>query len=234
MAPPQKTSSKTSSKRAARAASVEPVAPEGAARRKTSPTKAAHHGPQSVDWSPAQVGRALRAIRVARGLSINDLARESDLSASFLSQVETGQSDLSVGRLVRVAQALGVTAADILNLPAPANGSVVRAEDRVRMPVTAKGVSAYLLASTLDKKRTFSLAIFEKGAKIPMPVRNRGSEYFVYVIDGALRLEFTTGEVLMLHEGDSAARISDESRLMANAHDGETTFLFSQAARSHA
>src|SRR5947207_986196 len=75
--------------------------------------------PQSLDWSPYKVGQALRANRITRGLSINELAREVDLSASFLSQVETGQSDLSVGRLVRVSQVLGVSPADILNVPAP-------------------------------------------------------------------------------------------------------------------
>ena len=201
-------------------------------RARTSAAEAATpRSPQSVDWSPYQVGQALRALRLTRGMSINDLARQSDLSASFLSQVENGKSDLSVGRLVRVSQALGVTPADVLNVPAPNSKPVVRAGERLKLPMAAKGVHVYVLASTIDKKRTFSYGILEPGTTIPMPVRNRGSEYFVYVIEGAMRLEYSSGEVLILEAGDSASHISDDSRAISNASDGPTTFLWSQSAR---
>jgi len=195
------------------------------------PPAAPKLGPQSVDWSPYQVGQALRAIRLTRNMSINELARASDLSASFLSQVENGQSDLSVGRLYRVSQALGVSPADVLNVPAPESKPVVRAEERVKLPVRAKGVHVWVLASTIDKKRTFSYCVMEPKATIPMPVRNRGSEYFVFVISGSLRLEYSSGETLTLDEGDSASHISDDSRRIANASPGETVFVWSQAAR---
>ena len=193
---------------------------------------AERRSPQTVEWTPGQLGQTLRALRLARGLSINDLARQSDLSGSFLSQVETGQSDLSVGRLFRIAQALGVSAADFLNGPNGARGPVVRAEDRVKLPIRAKGVDVYVLASTLDKKRTFSYGTLQKGAKIPMPVRNRGSEYFIYVIDGAMKFDFVSGETVTLYSGDSTARISDECRSLENAADGITSFVWSQAART--
>ena len=200
--------------------------------RMPEPDEKSNGGPQSIAWSPGQVGQALRVIRLARGMSINELARESDLSGSFLSLVESGQSDLSVGRLVRVAQALGVTAAEILSLPAPPDPPVVRADERVEVPIAAEGTRLHLLAPTLDKKRTFALGAFEPGAKISMPVQNRGSEYFVWVVEGAITFEYTTGESVTLQAGDSTSRLSDECRSLANAHDGQTTFLWSQAARS--
>ena len=190
----------------------------------------AARGQQSVDWSTARLGRSVRAIRLARGLSIKDLASESELSASFLSQVETGQSDLSVGRLLRVAQTLGVTAADILELPSP-GGGVLRAAERTRLPISADGVTVYMLASTIDKKRTFSIASFDRGARIAMPVRNRGSEYFIYVLSGAISLETAGGGTLTLEQGDSLSRASEETRSLANASEGSTTFIWSQAPR---
>jgi transcriptional regulator with XRE-family HTH domain len=208
------------------------AAPKRRGARGSAAEPATPRSPQSVDWSPYQVGQALRALRLTRGMSINDLARQSDLSASFLSQVENGQSDLSVGRLMRVSQALGVTPADVLNVPAPDSKPVVRAGERLKLPMAAKGVHVYMLAPTIDKKRTFSYGILEPGASIAMPVRNRGSEYFVYVIEGAMRLEYTSGEVLTLEAGDSASHISDDSRAIANASDGSTIFLWSQAART--
>jgi transcriptional regulator with XRE-family HTH domain len=213
-----------------------PKTKKSAARRpaaKPAKPRSKERSPQTVDWSPYKVGQALRAIRITRGLSINELARESDLSASFLSQVETGQSDLSVGRLVRVAQALGVSPADILNVPAPDEKPVVRAAERVKLPMAAKGVHVFMLASSLDKKRTFSYVEQEPRAAIQMPVRNRGSEYFVFVIEGALRLEYMSGEVLVLEAGDSTSHISDDWRLVANDSDSVTTYIWSNAARGN-
>ena len=200
---------------------------------KPAAAKPKERSPQAVDWSPYKVGQALRAIRISRGLSINELARESDLSSSFLSQVETGQSDLSVGRLVRVSQALGVSPADILNIPAPEDKPVVRAAERAKLPMAAKGVHVFMLASSLDKKRTFSYVEHEPGASIQMPVRNRGSEYFVFVIEGSLRLEYTSGEVLVLEAGDSTSHISDDWRLVANDTAAVTTYIWSNAARAN-
>ncbi len=66
-------------------------------------------------WEPARLGSAIRAVRTSRGLSVSELARRSELSQSFLSQVEIGNTDISVGRLVRVAEALDVALADLVD-----------------------------------------------------------------------------------------------------------------------
>jgi transcriptional regulator with XRE-family HTH domain len=50
------------------------------------------------------VSQILKRMRVARKLSIRDVAEGSGLSASFLSAVERGESDVSIGRLARIAE----------------------------------------------------------------------------------------------------------------------------------
>jgi transcriptional regulator with XRE-family HTH domain len=50
------------------------------------------------------LGETLRAIRVERGFSLGEVAEGTDLSTSFLSLVENGRSDISTGRLFRVAR----------------------------------------------------------------------------------------------------------------------------------
>lgn len=50
------------------------------------------------------IGRILKRMRVGRKLSIRDVAAGSGLSASFLSAVERGESDVSIGRLARIAE----------------------------------------------------------------------------------------------------------------------------------
>jgi transcriptional regulator with XRE-family HTH domain len=53
-----------------------------------------------------KVGEIIRRLRLQRGLSLRDLATASELSTSFLSSVERGESDIAVGRLARVAACL--------------------------------------------------------------------------------------------------------------------------------
>lgn len=60
------------------------------------------------------LGRRLNALRVSRGLSLKQVAAETGVSASFISMIEAGRNDLSVGRLMLLADFYGVGLDDIL------------------------------------------------------------------------------------------------------------------------
>ena len=60
------------------------------------------------------LGRRLKALRTSRGLSLKELGAETGVSASFLSMVESGRNDLSVGRLMVLADFYGVGLDDVL------------------------------------------------------------------------------------------------------------------------
>lgn len=62
------------------------------------------------------LGAQLRAARTAKGITLRSLARMLGLSPATLSQVENGRTGLSVNRLSQIADALGLTAAQILGL----------------------------------------------------------------------------------------------------------------------
>lgn len=63
----------------------------------------------------AEVGGRIRTARDARGLNLHELARLSGISASALSLIETGQRDLRITSLCRIAGALRVTAGELLD-----------------------------------------------------------------------------------------------------------------------
>jgi XRE family aerobic/anaerobic benzoate catabolism transcriptional regulator len=54
----------------------------------------------------SELGRKVRALRVASGRNIQELAEMAGLSPRFLSQLETGRGNISIARLARVASAL--------------------------------------------------------------------------------------------------------------------------------
>jgi XRE family aerobic/anaerobic benzoate catabolism transcriptional regulator len=60
------------------------------------------------------LGRAVRARRSERGLTLKALAESAHLSVRFLLQLEAGVGNVSVGRLLDIAEALGTKPAELL------------------------------------------------------------------------------------------------------------------------
>jgi DNA-binding NtrC family response regulator len=61
----------------------------------------------------ATIGRHIRELRKARGLTLKQLARRTKLSVSLLSQIERAESSASVSSLFKVATALDVRLTDL-------------------------------------------------------------------------------------------------------------------------
>ncbi|MDQ3930053.1 MAG: helix-turn-helix domain-containing protein [Chloroflexota bacterium] len=61
------------------------------------------------------LGAKLKQARLARGMSLTDVARLTGLSKGFLSQVETGATNPSLGSLHRLARALALSASDLVS-----------------------------------------------------------------------------------------------------------------------
>lgn len=65
--------------------------------------------PSANRLAPGLVGARLRARREARGISLRQFARDLDVSASFISQLETGKAQPSVATLFSICNALAIS-----------------------------------------------------------------------------------------------------------------------------
>jgi transcriptional regulator with XRE-family HTH domain len=65
-----------------------------------------------------QVGQRIREERLKRGLSLRGLARAVGVSASLISQIETGKSQPSVSTLYAITSALGISVQDVFEATA--------------------------------------------------------------------------------------------------------------------
>lgn len=65
------------------------------------------------------IGQQLRAARLAMGISLRQMARRVDVSASFISQLELGKTMPSVGTLYSIASELGVSLDDLMRTAQP-------------------------------------------------------------------------------------------------------------------
>ena len=91
------------------------------------------------------LGKKLRAMRSAQGLTLVQLGEVAGLSASYLSQVERGVTTPSLTRLTRIAEALGVEVRYFFEEDAAAP-CVVRAEQGKQLK-GAQGVGVELLSA---------------------------------------------------------------------------------------
>src|SRR5487761_1391839 len=79
--------------------------------------------PDRTSVAHTPIGQQLRRARLAAGISLREMARRVDVSASFISQVELGRTMPSVGTLYSIASELGVSLDGLMPTaqpPAPA------------------------------------------------------------------------------------------------------------------
>lgn len=74
----------------------------------------------STSAQPPAVGQALAALREQQGLSLDELSRRAGVSKSMLSQIERAQANPTVAVVWRLANALGVPLAELLQAAPPA------------------------------------------------------------------------------------------------------------------
>lgn len=177
------------------------------------------------------LGATLRRLRTDRGHSLVDVANGTGLSTSFLSLVENGRSDISTGRLYRVAHFLGVGLADLLEMEPPRGPHIVRASERRPVELTGDSVSVFPLSDdrgSLAMGPTYSVMDLGGRAR-DLPV-SEGTEHFAIVISGSLELELVSGRTFTLDAGDSVYLTSeDQPRHSRNVGEGpiELVWVFS-------
>jgi transcriptional regulator with XRE-family HTH domain len=154
------------------------------------------------------IGQRIRRLRLKRSMGLVELGQFTGLSASFLSQLETGRVIPTLRNLSRIALVFNK---DLTYFFEETNHNFFRSSrgaDRVRLSIGDKA-SPHLISesmSVLIPNRSLVPCIAEF---LPNPQNNcfephifRGQE-FVYVIDGSVELR-TEHDRQILEEGDIA------------------------------
>ncbi|MEM9201355.1 MAG: XRE family transcriptional regulator [Actinomycetota bacterium] len=137
----------------------------------------------------------LRGLRHANGMSLDDLAAASNVSASTISRVETGKRTLSLDLIVALATGLRVSL-DTLLEPADDDDVVIRPAPQRRPGVTSWALSRPSASFQAVKER------IEPDGPVRTPVVHPGYDWF-FVLSGCVRL--TLGDRIVLVEQGEAA-----------------------------
>jgi DNA-binding transcriptional MerR regulator len=171
-------------------------------------------------------GRALRRVRLERGLSLREASQRSGLSTSFISAFERGLTGASLATLQRLTVAYGTTMVELFG--APDDGTT----DRL---VTADRRRALRLGST--KVRIEELArgarhlepqlfVLAPGASSEGAYTHDGEE-FLYLLSGAVTVWVGDDETYVLsREGDALTFPSTLPHRWRNDASGESRLLW--------
>lgn len=171
--------------------------------------------PGPGEHSPATLGAKLRAFRQRRGLSLADVAAATNMSASFLSLVETGKNDITVGRLGRLVQFFGISALDLLPDPPRAGAEIIRKSAQQLVRSATEGIDMFLLTTGPNRNMLPMLLVFKPGASLAEAGRHAGEEFLV-VLEGELLLEIEDSPPETLGVGDSAYYSADRPHRFSN------------------
>lgn len=196
-----------------------------ASRHATRPRRGSTEGSSTTSTDAAtthsSVGPALRAIRLARNLTIAEVARATGISASFLSLVENGKSDITIGRVTRLVQFFEISLTDLLPAAQGSHPDIIRKGEHRRLRSPEEGMDIQILTPENGPTMMPMLLEFEPGGGRKEFSRHAGEE-FVYVLDGELILELEGSEPRRLRAGDSAYYPGDRPHLWGNASDCES------------
>lgn len=171
-------------------------------------------GTHSLD---ADIGRQLRDLRKAKGVTLQHVAKQAGISVGYLSQIERNQSKLPIGVLNCISAVLGVHInwffqAEPLG-PSDERDIVVRRGRRRRLTFTGLGISEELLSPNLSGALELLLSTIEPGADSG-DYSHDGVEAGL-VLTGTLDL-WVSAKFFRLEEGDSFSFKSTDIHRCAN------------------
>ena len=174
-----------------------------------------------ADDNGLAVGERLRHLRQEKGLSLKEVADGSNMSASFLSLVETGKSDISLARLLAVLRYYGIGLTELLPEEQPPDAKIVHPRTRPHVSFPAEGFDVYLL--TPDTKRTFApmIAVIKPHGK-PAEFSQHPGQEFLLVLEGEIRFTLHGSDSRKMSAGDSIYYDSDRKHMVENMSDDES------------
>jgi len=192
------------------------------------------------------LGYKLKQRRIEMGFSLRELARRTDLTASFLSQVENDKTSVSLESLTRIAESLEVplfyflsenishekignaqkqTPDEISEELIFENSPVIKPEHRPRLKLPATGVEYEKLVVGTGKKMEALLGRLAPGSGNIARRLREPTEEFIYVLSGKLLVGLDMGDYVLLPGHTIYFEGEKLQKLMCASEDEEATWI---------
>jgi len=157
---------------------------------------------QPRDPSPGELGRRIKMLRVERGLTLKDLEERGGISATHVSEIERGKASPTVGALGRIARALGMRPATLVEPRVLPEVSLMRASERRGRRVQWGAVTLEPLTEPVHGSAISGQIVTLPTGREPALVHRHEGEEWVTALAGVAEIR-VDGRSFVLREGDS-------------------------------
>lgn len=172
--------------------------------------------------APPEVGATLQRLRLARGLTLEDLARIAGVSKSMLSQIEREKANPTIATTWRLANALGVPIGELLASQGAPQASV-RVMEAHETPTLTGAQSASQSAYTLRILGPMELAgkfewyelVVAPGGELASSAHDPGALEHLTVLSGTIDVQ-VGDECQRLRHGATARYAGDLAHVLRN------------------
>lgn len=177
--------------------------------------------------SPPEVGATLQRLRLARGLTLEDLSRIAGVSKSMLSQIEREKANPTIAITWRLANALGVAIGELL-AGATREVETIRVLDAHETPTLPGNHAGYVLRilgpmEMAGKYEWYELTL-AAGGELASQAHDPGTTEHLTVLHGAVEVEVGNSKK-KVKLGGTARYPADQNHLIRNAGKTEAKAL---------
>jgi transcriptional regulator with XRE-family HTH domain len=179
-----------------------------------------------------ELGTRLRSLRTERGLSLSQLEAATKISSSFLSLVESGKSDITISRLLRLSDFFDVDLSELvegsrvgrrpLEVIREGEGSVL-ASSGEGITVRFLGHSRWQLSPRIGEYEPGSMIDIGEGEHPAREIFHH-HELFIYVVVGTFEITVPGQDLVKVTRGD-AVLVRDGADRVVNVGRGTGRLL---------
>lgn len=203
--------------------------------RRVRSLSAAAEAPDNAESERLEMGRQIRGLRRANGLTLEQLASACGRSPGFLSKVERGIARPSITALQDIAEALGVPVGWFFTTETESTPDerpyIVRAGDRKTLHYSGLGGTGYLgfedslLSASLDGRLALGLSTYRPGGATGDDLYTHDGEEAGLILSGRMDLHLD-GKVYRLNAGDSYSFPSTLPHRYVNPGPGDARLIW--------
>lgn len=150
------------------------------------------------------IGTLIRRYRKNQKMTLRDVAEKASISEGFLSQVENDVNSPSVNTLIRICNALGLEAGDLITqVSKKKKNIIIKRSDWEDVDLSHTGFATQRFFAPEDRKVVdSSVLVIEPGKSIPARKNIKNGQEVLCVLKG--KIELVLGEEThSLREGDA-------------------------------
>lgn len=182
------------------------------------------------DLSARELGRRIKMLRVARGLTLKDLEERGGISATHVSEIERGKASPTVGALGRIAVALGLPPATLVEPAVLPPVTVMRAAEREPRALTWGRAMFQPLTDPVQDAETGAHLVTLPIGREPALVHAHEGEEWATVLSGVAEIR-VGDEPYVLREGDSIHFRAHRTHSYANLASAPAVLLVASRPR---